>query len=59
MSETVETGTSGETVVERDSATSKPGVREWARANGFPNVKDTGRLSDQVRDAYAGAHPSA
>lgn len=27
-------------------------VREWARKNGFPDVKDRGRMSDDILDAY-------
>lgn len=38
--------------------TTKQSVREWARANGFPDVKSTGRLSDAIVKAYAEAHPA-
>lgn len=31
-------------------------VREWARKNGFPDVKDRGRMSDEILDAYNKAH---
>ena len=27
-------------------------IRQWARANGFPDVKDVGRIPDKVIDAY-------
>lgn len=30
-------------------------IREWGRANGF-QVSDRGRVSQEVRDAYAAAH---
>lgn len=32
-------------------------VREWARKNGFPDVKDRGRMSDEILDAYNKAQP--
>lgn len=32
-------------------------VREWARKNGFPDVKDRGRMSDEILDAYNKANP--
>ncbi len=31
-------------------------IREWAKANGF-TVGDKGRISTEVRDAYAAANP--
>lgn len=37
----------------------RPSARDWARVNGWPDVKDTGRLPDAVRDAYAKAYPAA
>ena len=33
-------------------------VREWARKNGFPDVKDRGRMSDEILDAYNKANPA-
>lgn len=33
-------------------------VRDWARKNGFPDVKDRGRMSDEILDAYNKAHAS-
>lgn len=33
-------------------------VRTWAKANGFPDVKDRGRMSDEILDAYNKANAS-
>ncbi|MFB6830505.1 histone-like nucleoid-structuring protein Lsr2 [Streptomyces hydrogenans] len=40
------------TQVGPDSAT----LRVWGRANGFP-VNERGRVSQEIKDAYAKAHP--
>lgn len=32
-------------------------VRAWARANGFPEQKDTGKLYEAARQAWNAAHP--
>lgn len=39
-------------------STVKPDVRTWARENGF-EVAPVGRLSAEVKRAYAEAHPDA
>lgn len=33
-------------------------VRVWAKANGFPDVKDRGRMSDDILEAFNKAHPA-
>ncbi|MCW2787050.1 MAG: hypothetical protein JWP74_3567 [Marmoricola sp.] len=38
-----------------DVGPSPADIRAWARGNGF-DVPDRGRVSSQVRDAYAAAH---
>ena len=35
------------------------GIREWARANGFPSLSDRGRVPTQVTAAWRAAHPGA
>ena len=37
------------------SRSSAGDIREWAKANGF-EVSERGRISSEVRDAYAAAH---
>jgi hypothetical protein len=32
-------------------------IRQWARANGFPQQKDTGWLLPGVREAWNATHP--
>lgn len=39
----------------RAAGTNASEIREWARANGF-DVSERGRVSAEVRDAYAAAH---
>jgi Lsr2 len=31
-------------------------IREWAKANGFPDIKDRGSISKDVREKYDAAH---
>jgi hypothetical protein len=33
-------------------------IREWARANGHPELRDRGRIPQQIIDEYQAAHPS-
>jgi hypothetical protein len=46
----------------RSSVRATPGgaaaseIRDWARANGFNNISDRGRVSATVREAYLAAH---
>ncbi len=43
-------------VAAKPSGGVSPGeLREWARANGF-QVSERGRISEQIREAYAAAH---
>ncbi|MEP6816729.1 MAG: Lsr2 family protein [Marmoricola sp.] len=37
------------------SSSSAAEIRDWAKANGF-EVSERGRISSEVRDAYAAAH---
>jgi hypothetical protein len=39
----------------RASSSSAGDIREWAKSNGF-DVSERGRISSEVRDAYAAAH---
>ena len=39
----------------RTSSSSAGEIRDWAKANGF-EVSERGRISSEVRDAYAAAH---
>ena len=39
----------------RTSGSSAGDIREWAKANGF-DVSERGRISSEVREAYAAAH---
>lgn len=48
-------GTSGNTGPKNDVSA----IRTWAKENGFPDVKDRGRLSEDIVDAYNKAHASA
>lgn len=32
-------------------------IREWARANGWPNLSNMGLIPLEIRQAYADAHP--
>lgn len=40
-----------------DADVSPPPLREWARANGWPGVKNFGRVPKAAQDAYAAAFP--
>lgn len=31
-------------------------IREWARGNGWPDLKDRGRIPEKAMDAYKAAH---
>lgn len=33
-------------------------IRVWARAHGWPNLATSGRIPDDVKDAYTKAHPN-
>jgi hypothetical protein len=48
----VRTGTSATTGPKNDLSA----VRTWAKANGYPDVKDRGRMSDDILEAYNKAH---
>ncbi len=47
-------GATGPRPAPRSTPTDNPAIREWANANGHP-VSGRGRISKQVRDAYAAA----
>lgn len=34
-------------------------IRTWAKANGWPDIKDRGRIPAEVEDAYNAANPAA
>lgn len=34
-------------------------IRTWAKANGWPDLKDRGRIPQEVEDAYNAANPAA
>jgi hypothetical protein len=40
----------------RDARSQSATVREWARANGYPDLADRGRIPAEVQAAYAGAN---
>ncbi len=44
---------SGETSAVRTNRDETAAIREWARANGFPDVANRGRIPVSVLDAYA------
>lgn len=33
-------------------------IRDWCRANGWPNIKDKGRIVSEAQAAYDAAHPA-
>jgi hypothetical protein len=43
----------------RNSRTDAEAVRVWARSNGFPDVKERGRLGSDILTAYDAAHGTA
>lgn len=34
-------------------------IRTWARAHGWPELKDRGRIPQEIEDAYSAANPAA
>lgn len=42
---------------EGESTQTRQAIREWARQNGFPDIPIRGLIKQEVRDAYAKAHP--
>lgn len=46
----------GKASVRAERRADLPEIRKWARGNGYPDVKDRGRVQEEIVTAYDAAH---